>query len=87
MNEIPSEGMTRDEFVSYAYEILFGEGAEPLFEQIAEFNSEVAMFGDAGPGAGCRLRQSIDEYNRIARQYERLTGTRVPALPGMRAPR
>lgn len=87
MHDIPSEGMTADEFISYAYEVLFGEGVEPLLEQIAEYNSEVAMFGDAGPGMGLRLGLAITEYNRIARRYEYLTGSKVPALPYMRSPR
>ena len=79
--------MTAEEFISYAREYLFGEDSECLFERIAEHNSEVAAFGDAGPGSGYRLRQSIDEYNRIADRYEKLTGDKVQFRPMIRAPR
>lgn len=79
--------MTRDEFVEYARDRLFGEGAECACELIAEYNNEVAMFGDAGPGAGLRVRELIAEHNSIARQYTRLTGQSVPPLPSMRHPR
>lgn len=80
------ELMTRDEFLEYAQWVL-GEGAESLYEQLAEYNSEVAMFGDAGPGAGLRLHQAIAEYNGVARQYARLTNTTfVPFRGVMRSP-
>lgn len=79
--------MTRAEFISYAHEVLFGESSEGLFEQVAEHNSEVAMFGDAGPGSGYRLRKSIAEYNSIANRYEQLTGIKVQVRPMLRAPR
>jgi hypothetical protein len=78
--------MSRDEFLAYAEEVLFGEGAECLYEAVAEHNGEVAMFGDAGPGSGYRLRQSIAEFNSIARQYARLTGRRTPPAPTLRSP-
>ncbi len=72
--------MTADEFVAYAHDVLFGEATEPLFEQISQYEGEVAMFGDAGPGAGLQLRQSIEEYDKIARRYEKLTGELVPPI-------
>ena len=66
--------MTKEKFLSYAAEAL-GEGAECLFERIAECQSEINMFGDSGPGSMYRLRQSVDEYNQIGRRYAELTGS------------
>lgn len=80
------ELMTRDEFISYAYEVLYGEGSECLFDSIAEYNNEVAMFGDAGPGHGYRLRQQIAEYNSIGARYSSLTGQPFQRL-ALRLPR
>jgi hypothetical protein len=66
--------MTKNEFIQYAHDALSPEGLEGLFEQIAEFNSEVAMFGDGGPGSLYRIRASIADVYRIERQLARLTG-------------
>ena len=65
--------MTKDEFIHYAHEVLSPEGLEGLYEQIAEFNNEVAMFGDGGPGSLYRIRESIADVYRIERQLARLT--------------
>jgi hypothetical protein len=81
-----AESMSEAEFLTYAREVLFGDSLECLCESIAEHNSEVAMFGDAGPGSGYRLHRSIAEYNAIARQYTRITNCFVPRLPGLRSP-
>lgn len=80
------KSMNATQFVAYAQEVLFGEAAEPLFEQISEAAGEIAMFGDAGPGALYRLRESVAEYNAIGRQWARLTGQpfRQVALPSPR---
>jgi hypothetical protein len=71
---IMGQSMSRDEFIAYAYEVIFGEGAECLMERIAEARNEIAMFGDAGPGALHRLRQDVADYNRIGETLQRLTG-------------
>lgn len=69
--------MTRDEFIAYASEYLFGEASHSLCEMIAEMQNEINMFGDSGPGSALRLREILDDYNKIANQYERLTGRKV----------
>jgi hypothetical protein len=80
------ELMTREEFIEYAHEALFGEGFESLCESVAEHNGEVAMFGDAGPGSALQLLKRLAEYRSIARQYERLTGIQAPPPPSLRSP-
>ncbi len=62
--------MTRDQFIQYAHDYL--DDLEPIYDQLAEYNSEVRMFGDAGPGAGYRLRQQIARIYKIERQLARL---------------
>ena len=78
--------MTVPQFISYAHEVLRGEGAEYLYERIAEIRGEIAQFGDAGPGALFHLRPAVAEFNQIAARYEQLTGHSVPrlALPSPR---
>ena len=66
--------MTREEFIVYAEELLFGEGSECLFERIAEIKSEIAMFGDSGPGSIYHLREDVAQYNRVGATWSRLTG-------------
>ena len=66
--------MTREEFIVYAEDLLFGEGSEGLFETIAEIKSEIAMFGDSGPGSIYRLREEVARYNNIGATWSRLTG-------------
>ena len=72
--------MTRDEFIDYAQEALFGEGMESFYEHVTQYRSECALFGDAGPGQGLRIRNMMAEYASIARQYTRLTGIAVRPL-------
>lgn len=72
------ELMTAAEFIEYAAEVLNDE--ESLYERIAEVRSEVAMFGDAGPGACYRIIQSIRERNQIADRYQQLTGIEVKPM-------
>lgn len=72
--------MTADEFVKYANDVLFGDGAECLFESIAEAKSEIARFGDAGPGRLHSLRQSVREYNSIGARWSKLTGSRFDPI-------
>jgi hypothetical protein len=72
--------MTKNEFLQYAQEVLFGESVECLFEQIAEIQGEINRFGDSGPGSCLRLRASLDHYNGVARQFNRLTGSCVKPI-------
>lgn len=75
--------MSRDEFVSYAHEYLFGEGVEGLYENISQCASEIAAYGDSGPGSMLCLGEQIAEFNRVADRYTQLTGHAVqrPRLP------
>jgi hypothetical protein len=73
--------MTKNEFIHYAAEVLFGEGVECLYEQIAETTNEVNMFGDAGPGACLRVQESIREYNALGSRYEKFTGHKFQPIP------
>lgn len=72
--------MTAKQFISYAEEMLFGEGTECLHERIAEVQGEINMFGDSGPGSMLRLRESVTLYNNVAARYEQLTGAKVQRL-------
>lgn len=80
------QAMTRDEFIAYAAEALSPEALECVYEQIAEHNNEVAMFGDAGPGVGLVLHARCAEIRGIARRYEQLTGIHVPLFFRIRSP-
>ena len=78
--------MTKDEFISYAAEYMFGEGSEGLFENISQCQSEINMFGDSGPGTMLRLQEHIAEFNSMADRYTALTGQvvqrpRMPSYP------
>jgi hypothetical protein len=64
--------MTKEQFITYAHEALSGEALEPLYETIAEHNSECAAFGDSWPGALVRIHSSISDVKRIERQLARL---------------
>lgn len=66
--------MNREEFIAYAHEVLDGDALEPLYDTIAEHNSEVAAFGDSWPGAAIRIHQNIDSVRAIERQLARLEG-------------
>ena len=69
--------MTREEFITYAHDVLADEALEPLYETISEHNSEVAAFGDSWPGALVHIHSSVAEVKNIERQLARLEG-RVP---------
>lgn len=75
--------MTRDEFIAYAAEYLFGEGVECLYENISQCQSEINAFGDSGPGTMLRLGEHIAEFNKVADRYTALTGNNVirPRMP------
>ena len=75
--------MTKDEFIDYAHEYLFGEGCEGLYENISQCQSEINMFGDSGPGSMLRLSEQVADFNRIADRFTALTGTVVqrPRMP------
>lgn len=77
----PAEAMTDAQFVAYADDYLFGEGSEVLYEQIAEAQSEIAMFGDSGPGTGIHIRESIAEWNKIANRLQAITGRVIQHRP------
>lgn len=72
-----------NDFVNYANEYLFGEGCEGLYENISQCASEIAMYGDSGPGSMLVLREQIEDFNKIADRYTQLTGRDVqrPSLP------
>lgn len=75
--------MTVTDFIEYASEYMFGEGCEGLYENISQCASEIAQFGDSGPGTMLRLGEHIAEFNKIADRFTALTGTDVsrPRLP------
>lgn len=77
------QSMTRDEFIAYAHEVTSGEAMEPLYERLAEHASEVAMFGDSGPGTAYYLHQSIAELYSIERQLARLENREPRRFPGL----
>jgi hypothetical protein len=81
--------MTRDEFVKYANEFLCEDNFYGYCESVAEFNSEVAMFGDAGPGAALPLFAFQRQVASVERQLARLENRepRSFRLPAPRAPR
>lgn len=64
--------MTKNEFVEYANEVLDDEAIACLQEACDEFSSEVARFGDAGPGAGISIRSRVAFINGIERQLARI---------------
>lgn len=78
--------MTKDEFIRYAESYLDQDHMESLHERIAEIRSEIAMYGDSGPGSIYRLRQEQRQYARIAATYERLTGRTLPKFPAIPVP-
>ena len=67
--------MTPRRFIQYHEQSIQECADEPLYEMIAEFKSEQAMFGDGGPGSALRIQQCIASYNQAARVYAKLTGT------------
>jgi len=69
--------MTKEEFISYAHELLSDDALEPLYDQIAEHNSEVARFGDSWPGALVLIQASVQQVLSIERQLARLEGREV----------
>lgn len=75
--------MTKDDFIAYAAEYLFGEGCEGLYENISQCQSEINAFGDSGPGSMLVLREQIEDFNKIADRYTQLTGRDVqrPRMP------
>jgi len=66
--------MTREEFVQYARECLSSEALEPLYDTIAEHNSECAAFGDSWPGALVRIWSSIRQVKRMEAALARIEG-------------
>ena len=68
------EAMTKEEFIRYAHEMLSPEILEPLYDQIAEHNGEVARFGDSGPGTLLRINASVAQIRGIEKQLARLEG-------------
>jgi hypothetical protein len=73
--------MTAEEFIEHAErEIYSGEFDEMIGEAIAQAKSEVAMFGDAGPGQIKNIRESIAEYNCMLSRYNKLTGNTLPTM-------
>lgn len=81
--------MTRDEFIVHAREALSPEALEPLFETIAQHNSEVAAFGDSWPGAIVDIRKAIRSAHRLEETLARLEGREPHPLnfPLLRSPR
>jgi hypothetical protein len=77
--------MTAADFIIYADEYLDAVG-EGIAETSSECASEIAMFGDSGPGSMLRLSESIAEFNKVADRFTQLTGTiitrpRMPSYP------
>jgi hypothetical protein len=66
--------VTKAEFLAYAEEALGPESMECLYEQMAQYESECALYGDAGVGMGLHLQESIAKARKIDAQYTRLTG-------------
>lgn len=66
--------MTRDEFIAYAHEATSTEALEPIYERISECASEIAMFGDSGPGSLYHLYRDVAEVKRIEARLAQLMG-------------
>ncbi len=64
--------MSREEFIAYAREVLYGDALEPLYDTICQHNGEVAAFGDSWPGALIEIQASIAEVLKLERQLARL---------------
>jgi len=77
------EAMTKEEFIEYAQEVLFGESVEGMYENIAQVQSEINAFGDSGPGSMLALREQLNFFNNVADQYTKLTNrpVRRPTMP------
>lgn len=65
------KSMSVAQFVVYCEEAL-PEMAECLGDMEAQYRSECAQFGDAGPGQGLLLQQARREYADLKRQYDRV---------------
>lgn len=76
------EAMTMIDFLHYAGTYI-DEVGEGIAETCTQCASEIALFGDSGPGTMLRLSESIAEFNKIADRYTQLTGAPVsrPRLP------
>lgn len=65
--------MTAEQFIHYAKSV-YEAGEEWLGEAEAQFASECALFGDAGPGQGIAIRETKLELATIRARYTWLTG-------------
>jgi len=73
MSNAPSATTTatkakREELAEYLH-----YGTESYFESLAEHNSEVSAFGDAGPGSGLGLNDFRRSLIATARQIDAMT--------------
>jgi len=72
------KAMTAQEFLAYWLtpdehgRSLLSYNEESIGEHQAEFDGEVARFGDAGPGAGLRLREMKQEHAQVVRLIAKL---------------
>lgn len=65
--------MTADQFVQYVREG-WNYWEESFAEHITQYQSECALFGDAGPGQGYYVHQRRAELANISARYTQLTG-------------
>jgi hypothetical protein len=69
----PEELMTAEQFCKYVRDG-WNYWEENIGEHEAQYRSECAMFGDAGPGQGYYLNQMNQEMAQIKARYIQLTG-------------
>jgi hypothetical protein len=74
------KAMTAAEFVSYwtvpdeSGMSLLDENQENLAEREAQYASECAMFGDAGPGQGLTIRECRAEIAKVEARLKAIKG-------------
>lgn len=71
----PADAMPADAWLAHARES-YDAGEEHLGELESQYRSECAMFGDAGPGQGLRVRAVKRELAQMRARYAQLTGGR-----------
>lgn len=67
------EAMTAEEFIRYCVEN-YAYMEESYGEHLTQYQSECALYGDAGPGQGLRLQEMRAEMRGMEARYEQLTG-------------
>lgn len=76
------DAMTAQEFIQYCLEN-YAYMEESYGEHLTQYQSECALYGDAGPGQGLRLQEMRAEMCGMEARFEQLTGRslRTAAYP------